>query len=204
MYASSAWSSASTPTDAVTPGGHDSGQGGVDDRERRPEVLVRDAGLRPEAREVDDRDRRDLGSRAARSSAAATNGSSGPGTCLPRPIGGVDVVEQLALVRREERAELRRVERRAAADPDEAVEAVARRLDGLAHGALARLAGDAVVDDRLDAGRAERRLEALAETRPGHERVADDERPGDAEPAQVLAGLVRRPGAEDDARARRT
>ena len=69
-------------------------------------------------------------------------------------------------------------------------------------GALARLAGDAVVDDRLDAGRAERRLEALAETRPGHERVADDERPRDAEPAQVLSGLVRRPGAEDDARAR--
>jgi hypothetical protein len=75
----------------------------------------------------------------------------------------------------EEGAELRRVERGAAADTDEPVEASARRLPGLGHGRLVRLTGDSVVDHRLDARSTERLLEALAEARLGHEAVADDE-----------------------------
>ena len=101
-------------------------------------------------------------------------------------------------MRGEERTELRRVEGRAAADPDEAVEAVPCRLDRLADRALARLADDAVIDDRLDPGRAERRLEALPEPGFGHEPVADDKRPRDAEAPGVLSGLRRGPCAEDD------
>ena len=102
-------------------------------------------------------------------------------------------------MRGEERTELCRVEGRATADPDEAVEALPRRVDRLLNGALVRLAGDAVVDDRLDTGRAERRLEALSEPGFGHEPVADDERPRDSEAASMLAGLGRGPCAEDDA-----
>ena len=78
---------------------------------------------------------------------------------------------------REERAELRGVERGASADADEAVEATARSLHRLLHGRLVRLADDVVVDDRLDAGGAERLLDALAEAGLGHEAVADDEGP---------------------------
>ena len=47
----------------------------------------------------------------------------------------------------------------------------------------------------------ERLLEALAEAGLGHEAVADDERPRDAELPQVLARLGRGAGAEDDASA---
>ena len=52
---------------------------------------------------------------------SATSGRTGPGTGRAATDRGVDVVEQLAGVRREERAQLRGVERGAAADPDEAV-----------------------------------------------------------------------------------
>ena len=158
------------------------GQRRVDDRERRAEVPVRDAGLRPEAGEVDDRDRRDLGARAG-GRGQRDEREDRPGHRRAAADRGVDVVEQLAAVGREERAELRRVERGAAADADEAVEALPRRLARLRDGALARLAGDAVVDGRLDAGLAAT-PQALAETRLGHEGVADDERPGDAELAR--------------------
>ena len=112
----------------------------------------------------------------------------------------VHVVEQLAAVGREERAELRRVERGAAADPDEAVEAVARGFRSLRDGRLVRLTDDPVVDHRLDSGVAEGLTEALVEPGLRHEPVADDERPRRAELPQVLAGLGRRAGAEHDTR----
>ena len=52
----------------------------------------------------------------------------------------------------EERRDLGGVDRRAAADADEAVEAaVPRRLDGVEDGLLARLDPSAAVDLRLDA-----------------------------------------------------
>ncbi len=161
---------------------------------------MRDPGLRAEPREVDHRDGRDLGP-GARGRRHGDERKHRPGNLLAAADRGVDEVEQLAVVGGEERAELRRVESRAAADPDEAVEAVPGRLDGLLNGALTRLAGDAVVDDRLDAGRAERCLQALPETGFGHEPVADEKRPSDPEATGMLAGLGRGPCAEDDARA---
>src|SRR5262249_7146049 len=105
---------------------------------------------------------------------------------------------QLAVVRGEERAQLRRVERRAAADPDDAVEALPGMLDRGGDRLLVRLASDAVVQRRLDAGLPERRLEPLAQPGLGDEAVADDERAGDAEPAKVLARLRRSARPEDD------
>ena len=57
-----------------------------------------------------------------------------------------------------------------------------------------------VVDDRVDAGGAERFLDALAETGLGHEAVADDEGPRDPELPEVLTRLGRGTRAEDDAR----
>ena len=198
MYASSAWSSASTPTDAVTPGGHVSVSSGstiaTDGRRYWCEtpVFVPSRGKSITATVVTSDPVPDVvGTR--------DEGKHRPGNLPAAADRGVDEVEQLSVVRGEERAELRRVERRAAADPDEAVEAVAGRLDGLLNGGLARLAGDAVVDDRLDAGRAERRLEALPEPGFGHEPVADEKRPRDPEAASVLARLGRGPCAEDDA-----
>ncbi len=103
-------------------------------------------------------------------------------------------------MRREERGELRRVEGRPAADADDAVEAVARGLGGLTDGFLVRLSCDPVVEHGLHAGLAERAFELLAQPGLGHEAVAHDERPCDAELAEVLAGLRRRARAEDDAR----
>ena len=131
---------------------------------------------------------------------SATSGQDRAGHGRAAADRGVDVVEQLATVGREERAELRRVERGAAADAEEAVVALPRRRAGLRDRGLARLTGDAVVDGRLDAHGLERRLQALDEPRSAHEGVADDERPGDAELRDVLSRLLRRARAEHDAR----
>ena len=57
-----------------------------------------------------------------------------------------------------------------------------------------------VVDDRVDAGGAERLLDALAEAGLGHEAVTDDEGPRHPELPEVLARLGRGTRAEDDAR----
>ena len=160
---------------------------------------MRDAGLRPEAGKVDDGHGRDLrpcpGGRRQRDDGQDRAGHGGAAADR-----GVDVVEQLAAVGREERAELRRVERRAAADAEEAVVALPRRRTGLGDRDLARLTGDAVVDGRFDAHGLERRLQALDEPGSANEGVADDERPRDAELRDVLSRLLRRARAEDDAR----
>ena len=174
-------------------------QGRVDDRERGPQVAMRDARLRPETGEVDDGHRRHLGSRAG-CRRQGDDREDGSRHRAPRTDRGVHVVEQLAAVSREERAELRRVEGGAAADADESVEACARGFRRLLHGRLVRLPGDAVVDHRLDTVGTKRLLEALAEAGFRDEAIADDECPRDAELLQVLAGLRRGAGAEDDAR----
>ena len=162
VYASSACMSASMPVDAVTRRGQETVRDGSTIASDRPQVAVGDARLRPEAGKVDDRDRRDLGPRAGRRR-QRDDRQDGPRHGSSRADRGVDVVEQLAAVGCEERAQFCRVERGAAADPDEAVEPSARGLYGLLHGRLVRLPCDAVVDDRLDAGASERLLEALAE-----------------------------------------
>ena len=170
------------PVAAVTPGGHETVSTGSTIASAGRRCWLRDARLRPEPGEVDDRDRRHLGARA-RCRRQRDDRKDGPGhrsACADRRV---HVVEQVSLVGREERAQLRSVERGATSDPDEAVEASARRRDRLLHGRLAGLADDAVVDDRLDAGGTERGLDPLAEAGTGHEAIADDERPRDSESA---------------------
>ena len=111
------------PIDAVTPGGHETVRAGstIASAGRRcwceTPVFVPSRGKSTIATVVTSEPVPEV-------VGSATSGSTGPGTGRPRADRRVDVVEQLSLVRREERAELRGVERRAAADADEAVEAV--------------------------------------------------------------------------------
>ena len=99
-----------------------------------------------------------------------------------------------------QRADLRGVEGRAPADADEPVPTARRgRLDRLSDRRLGRLARDAVEDARSRSPRrAARPAARAAHARGGDERVADDERPRHAEPAQVPARLGRAARAEHE------
>ena len=191
--------SASMPVDAVTPGGHETVRDGStiasDGRRWRCEipVFVPRRGKSTTATVVTSDPVPDV-------VGSATTGRTGPGHRACRADRGVDVVEQLAAVGREERAELRRVERGAAADPDEAVEPSRAASPASATDASFGSPDDAVVDDRLDARRRGATPGGARRAPTAHEGVADDERPRDAELRQVLARLVRRAGAEHDAR----
>ena len=113
----------------------------------------------------------------------------------------VEVVVDAARVRREQRGDLRGVDRRSASEPDEAVEAaLARRLDGALLDArrLDALSGE---DLGLDARGADRRDDGIDQADRREVRIGDDERARDAGLMQVPAGLERRPGAEDERRA---
>ena len=88
MYASRAWSSASTPTDAVTPGGQvrvSSGSTIATDGRRywcETPVFVPNRGKSTTATVV-------TSDPVPEVVGTATRGSTGPGTCLPRPIGAL-------------------------------------------------------------------------------------------------------------------
>ncbi len=110
---------------------------------------MRDARLRPESREVDDRDGGHLRARA-RGGRQRDERMERPRDRPARSDRWVDVVEQLAAVCREERAQLRGVKRRATADPDEAVEPVARCCRCFRNRILARLADEAVEEHGLN------------------------------------------------------
>ena len=101
----------------------------VDDAEQRAQVGVRDARLDVVLGQVDDRDRRRLGAGAAgRRDAEQRQQRPGNGRALADRR--VEVVVDAAGVRREQRGDLRGVDGRPAAEPDEAVEAaLARGLD---------------------------------------------------------------------------
>ena len=95
-------------------------------------------------------------------------------------------------MRREERRDLGGVDRRAAADPDEAVEAaLARGGDRVERGLLARLDPRSAVDLRVDPELGDRGPDALGDAEVDDVRVADEHRPPDAEASEVEAGLLR-------------
>ena len=130
------------------------------------------------------------------------------GTFGPMKLPAVDrvvVVDERPLVRDLERDELARVERRAAADRDDALRAVRPvRGDAVEHVLFDRVRVDLVEDRRRDAGRLEQAADALGD--PHLARPRRRTRRGRAsapEALDVVADGRHRAGAEHDRRRER-
>ena len=105
------------------------------------------------------------------------SGSSGAGHGRALADRRVEVVVDAARVRREQRGDLRGVDRRPAAQPDEAVEtALARGLDRERRRTLARLDAALGEDLGLDARRADRLDDGVGQADRGELRVGERER----------------------------
>ena len=102
MNDSIAWQSTSRPTEAVTAGRRRQGQIRVDDAKQRAQVGMRDAALDVVIGQVDDRDGRRLGARAA-GGRDAEEREQRTGHGRPETDRRVEVVVHAARVRREQR-----------------------------------------------------------------------------------------------------
>ena len=198
MYASSAWSSASSPVAAVTPGGHDVVSSGSTTARlgwrKRWEipVFVPRLGKSTIATVVTSEPVPDV-------VGSASTGRSGPGTGRPPPSGALTQSRRSPPWAPRSAQIFTGVDRRAAADSDEPVEAPVDRSRRLPDGRLGGLALDGM-EHGLDAGRPQRGGELRADAGVDHEPVADDEGARDAEGAEVVARLRRGARAEDDPR----
>ena len=131
---------------------------------------------------------------------SATTGRSGPGTARPPPIGGL-TQSRISPPWVASSGRLHRVERGAAAQPDEAVVVAGpgvlrRRL----HGGDGRLAGRSGVDLGLDAGLPDRGDDGIGDAEAREHLVRDHEGAPHAEPREVMARLARGAGAEQHRR----
>ena len=113
----------------------------------------------------------------------------------------VDVVHHRRRVADDQVGDLRGVDRRAAADRHEAVDAgVQREVGGLLQRVELRLDARAVVDDDLDPLALDRLAHAVGMPGGRDAGIGDEQRARDAEPLQLPAGVVDRAGAELDRR----
>ena len=164
----------------------------VDDRLRRPQVAVRDAGLHAPVRDVQHRDRGRLapGPRRGRDREVRQQRTGGLHAAADRRV---DVVHHRRGVRDDQVRDLGGVDRRAAADGDEAVDA---RVQREVRGGLQR------VERRLDPHAVERDHLHTAEVhaREVHARIGDEQHARHAEPRQLPAGIGGRARPELDRR----
>ena len=183
----------SIPAEAVTSGGSVMVSQRVDDRERRPQPPVADAGLHLHRQDVHDADRWCSPQPVPAVVGTATSGFSGPGRRRAGADGLVDVVHQLAVVGGQQVDRLGGVDRRAAADGDEPVPVarVAGVLDGLEHRVVGRLDMHAVEHFGVHAVAAQRNRDPRRRPVARHAGVGDDQHCWTPEPAG-RTDLVRR------------
>ena len=172
----------------------------VDDALVRAQVAVRDPALGLEVREVEDGDGGRLrpGARRGRDRQQRLERARRLATLADRRV---DVVHDRRRVGRHQVGDLGGVEARAPADADEAVEVpVDREVGRLLQRLRGRLDAGPIEDDRLDAGRLDRRHDPLGDPGLNHAGIADDHHPRGAQALELPAGVGRGARAELDRR----